>query len=142
MITSKKINWLIWVLAIVLLVITIPNYGSSTLTLLFVLVILAGINLYHQELHRKRVIRIREIVNSIDLKSLEDGIKKFNRQQKECYDRILDFEDRLEKYKIEQEKKYRDVVRKVLDLDNKLNKKFKLMGETIVKLSKDIKKGG
>lgn len=116
------------------------NYESSTLTLLFVLIILSGINLYHQEFHKKRMIRIREIVDSIDLKKLEDVIKKFNLKQTENYKRILKVEEDIEKYKLEQEKKYRDVVRKVLDLDNKLTKKFNLMGESIIKLSKDIKK--
>jgi len=86
------------------------------------------------------MIRVRGIVDSIDLKKLEDAINKFNLKQVENYKKILKIEEDMEKYKLEQEKKYRDVVRKVLDLDNKLTQKFNLMGETIVKLSKDIKK--
>lgn len=136
----SRINWLVWVLAIVILVITIANYETSTLTLLFVLIILAGINLYYQEFHRKRMIRVKGIVDSIDLKSLENTIRIFNIKNVEFYDKVHKLEDDLEKYKLDQEKKYRDVVRKVLDLDNKLTQKFKLMGETIIKLSRDIKK--
>ena len=129
---------MIWVLAIVFLAITITNYESSTLTLLFVLIILTGINLYHQESNKKRMKRIRNVLESIDMRTLEDGIKKINRQQSECFSRIFSLENDLKQYKIEEERKYRDVVRKVLDLDNTLNKKFKLLGETILKLSKEI----
>jgi hypothetical protein len=86
------------------------------------------------------MIRVREIVDSINTKSLEDAINKFNLKQTECYSKVQKIEDDLEKYKLDEEKKYRDVVRKVLDLDNKLTQKFNLIGETIVKLSKDIKK--
>jgi len=82
--------------------------------------------------------RIRNVLESIDMRTLEDGIKKINRQQSECFSRIFSLENDLKQYKIEEERKYRDVVRKVLDLDNTLNKKFKLLGETILKLSKEI----
>ena len=48
-------------------------------------------------------------------------------------------ENELENRRIEQERKYRDLVRKVLEIDNKLNTKFKLLGEIILKLSKERK---
>jgi hypothetical protein len=64
------------------------------------------------------MIKVREIVDSINTKSLEDAINKFNLKQTENYKKILNIEEDLEKYKLDQDKKYRDVVRKVLDLDN------------------------
>jgi hypothetical protein len=82
------------------------------------------------------MIKIRNVLNSIDMKILEDGIKKMNKQQSECYIRIFNLENELQKYKLEEENKYRDVVRKVLDVDNKFTRKFNLLGETVIQLSK------
>jgi CRISPR/Cas system CSM-associated protein Csm3 (group 7 of RAMP superfamily) len=86
------------------------------------------------------MIRIRGVLENIDMKTLEDGVKKMNRQQSECYSRIFGLENELQQYKNEEEKKYRDIVRKVLDVDNKFTRKCNLLGETIVELSKGKKK--
>jgi len=75
-------------------------------------------------------------MKSIDLKPVEEEIKKIKKEQEECSTKVFRLETELDQYKLEQERKYRDVVRKVLDLDNKLNKKFKLLGESILKISK------
>jgi len=75
-------------------------------------------------------------MKSIDLKPVEEEIKKIKKGQAECSKKVFRLETELDQYKLEQERKYRDVVRKVLDLDNKLNKKFKLLGESIIKISK------
>jgi uncharacterized membrane protein YhiD involved in acid resistance len=134
-----RITWLIWILAIIFLAITITNYESSILTLLFVLIILTGIVLYNQELNKKRMKRIRHVLESIDMTTLEDGVKNMNRRQSECYSRIFSLENDLQKYKSEEENKYRDVVRKVLDVDNKFTRKCNLLGETIIEVSKKKK---
>ena len=83
--------------------------------------------------------RIRHVLESIDMTTLEDGIKKMNKQQSESYNRIFRLEDELQQYKNEEEKKYRDVVRKVLDVDNKFTRKFNLLGETVLEVSKKKK---
>jgi len=132
---------LIWFLAIVFLAITITRYEVSTLTLLFVLVILTSIILYNQELNKKKMKKIRQVLESLNMQTLEDGVKKINRQQSEFYSRIFSLENELQKYKEGEENKYRDVVRKVLDVDNKFTRKFNLMGETILQLSKKKKEG-
>ena len=83
--------------------------------------------------------KIRKVLESIDMEKLEDGVKKMNRQQSECYSRLFKLENELQEYKTEEENKYRDVVRKVLDTDNKFTRKFNLLGETIIELSKKEK---
>jgi hypothetical protein len=136
----REISWLALILAVIFLLMTIPNHDTTTLSLLFVLVILSGINLYHVELYRKKMRRVGEIMASIDFKPLELELKKIEDKQEELSRKISHFENELEAHKVEEEKKYRDVVRKVLEMDNKFTKKFNLMGEAVVKLSKDIKK--
>ena len=79
------------------------------------------------------------IVERIDLTPLEEGIKKIEMTQRECYLRLFKLESELDERRLEQERKYRDVVRKVLEIDNKLNTKFKLLGEVVLKLSKERK---
>ena len=85
--------------------------------------------------------KIRQVLESLNMQTLEDGVKKINRQQSEFYSRIFSLENELQKYKEGEENKYRDVVRKVLDVDNKFTRKFNLMGETILQLSKKKKEG-
>jgi hypothetical protein len=84
----------------------------------------------------KSFLKFKSIVKTIDLKPVEEKIEKIKDLQVESSKKISRLETDLEQYKIEQERKYRDVVRKVLDLDNKLKKKFKLLGESIIKISK------
>jgi len=90
--------------------------------------------------HKKSFLKIKNAIKSIDLKTIEEEIKKIKKQEEECSKKISRLENELDQYKLEQERKYRDVVRKVLDLDNKLNKKFKLLGESIIKISKGRKR--
>ena len=83
------------------------------------------------------------MIKNIDFKPLEEEVMKIENKQKESSLKLSRLErsmDDFENYKIEQEKKYRDVVRKVLEVDNDLNKKYKLLGDSIIKLNKDIKK--
>ncbi len=79
-------------------------------------------------------------MEKIDLTPLEVFIKKIETSQGKITSDLSKLESELGQYKQEQEKKYRDVVRKVLEMDNKLNTKFKLLGEVILKLDKETKK--
>lgn len=128
--------WLIWLWIIVFLVITFINYRTYELILFLVLFVFLGISIYLHESHKKSFLKIKKMRESIDLKPVEEEIRKIKKRQEECSREIFGLETELEQYKLEQERKYRDVVRKVLDLDNKLNKKFKLLGESILKISK------
>jgi len=134
-----RVFWLIWVLAVILLVITLIRYKPFDLIIFLVLFALTGINMYSQESNKRLFQKLITMVEGINLKPLEDGIKKIERAQRECYLRLFKIETELGGYRLEQERKYRDVVRKVLDLENKLNRKFKLLGETVIKISKEVK---
>jgi len=95
--------------------------------------------IYIHESEKKSFPKIKKMRKSIDLKPVEEKIEKMKNRQEECSKKISGLETELDQYRLEQERKYRDVVRKVLDLDNKLNKKFKLLGESILKISKEKK---
>ena len=66
-------------------------------------------------------------------------VKKMEKSQKKYTSNLSKLENELQEMKHDQEKKYRDVVRKVLEVDNKLNTKYKLLGEAILKVSKEKK---
>jgi len=135
----RRIFCLIWFLTIIFLVINFVYYQTYELISLLILFILTGIIIYLNESHRKSFWGIKKPEKDFDLKPVEEEIKNMGKQQTECYTKVNRLNAELEQYKFEQEKKYRDVVRKVLDLDNKLNKKFKLLGESIIKISKKKK---
>jgi hypothetical protein len=115
------------------------KHGTFQTIMFFAIFALIGIVALSLESNRKLFLRILETTERIDLKPVETGIRKIEGAQAECYLRLSSIETELEEYKYEQEKRYRDVVRKVLDLDNKLNRKFKLLGEAIIKLNKKTK---
>ncbi len=94
--------------------------------------------MHSQKFYKQKLKKIADIVNEIDISPIEDGIKTIEKNQSEHLTKILKLENNFEKYKEEQEKKYRDVVRKVLNIDNELNKKFKTLGECILKISKEL----
>lgn len=130
---------MIWLWTIVFLLITFVNYKIYELILFLVLFVFLGITIYLHESNKKSFLKIKNAVKSIDLKPVEEEIKNLKKRQVECSRKVSGLENELDQYKLEQERKYRDVVRKVLDLDNKLNKKFKLLGESIIKISKKRK---
>jgi len=130
-----KIFWLIWVLTLILLWLTLVKYEVFETIIYLALFALVGFLGYSFNSNKTSFKKILGMVEKIDLIPLEEGIKKIERSQKECYLRLFKLESELEERRLEQEKKYRDVVRKVLEIDNKLNTKFKLLGEVILKLS-------
>ena len=92
--------------------------------------------MHTQKFYKQKMRKIADIINGIDLSPIEQGIKSIKKGQSEYLTKISKIENDFEKYKIDQENKYRDVVRKVLDMDNELNKKFRLLGENILKINK------
>lgn len=135
------IFWLIWSLSMILLVITSSNYTFVNIIQFLVLFVLTGIVMYSHGSQKKLIKRLEILLKNIDFKPLEEEIKKIRKEQIGFYSKIFSLEEELGGYKQNREKKYRDVVRKVLEMDNKLNKKFKLVGEAVVKLRDEIKKG-
>jgi len=139
----EAIFWFIWMLVIIFLVLTFPNYKTYELILFVLFFLLVGIGMFHQIWNRRHLHRLKVMIKNINFEPLEEEIKKMEKIQEECNSKVLNLESQLndfENYKLEQEKKYREVVRKVLDVDNELNRKYKILGESIIKLSKDTKK--
>ena len=89
---------------------------------------------------KKLIKRLEVMLKNLDFKPIEEEIKKIRKEQIGFYSKIFSLEDELGGYKKDREIKYRDVVRKVLEMDNKLNEKFKLVGEAVLKLRDEIKK--
>lgn len=131
-----KLFWIVWGLIMIFLVSTLINSKTVDIVLLLILFVLTAINLYSQESKKRSFQKLLGMVERIDFKPIEEGIKKIERSNSECYLRLFKLETEIKNFKIERERKYRDVVRKVLNLDNELNKKFKLLGEAILKISK------
>jgi len=136
---SIKIFWLTWALTIILLLLTLIEYEIFDIIIYLALFALVGYLGYSLISNKKSLRKIIGMVERIDLTPLEEGVKKIERSQKECYLRLFKLENELEGRRLEQERKYRDVVRKVLEIDNKLNTKFKLLGEVVLKMSKEKK---
>ena len=140
---SEVLFWIVWIIAMCFLIITFSSYSIFSFVLFIILLVLTGIAMYSQVLNIKRFQRLKIMIKNIDFKPLEEEVMKIENKQKESSLKLSRLErsmDDFENYKIEQEKKYRDVVRKVLEVDNDLNKKYKLLGDSIIKLNKDIKK--
>jgi DNA repair ATPase RecN len=113
---------------------------------------------------RSRNKKIVEKVKKINLRPIEDKIKKIRDEENKYFTRLFRMEMFLEDYreateiinkrlgeledKFEQveklpkdyERTYRDVVRRILELDNKFNEKFQLVGEAVLKLRDEMKK--
>jgi len=95
--------------------------------------------MYVSERQRKLTNRLEIMIRNIDFKPIEDEIKKISGERTGFYAKIFSIEDNLGEYKKDREEKYRDVVKKVLQMDNKLNEKFKLVGDAVLRLKNEIK---
>jgi hypothetical protein len=102
--------------------------------------ILAIIILYIESRKDEYLARIEKKIDSININKVSEKIDALRDEQTSSLLKAFEVEMELSKYKYEQEEKYREVVKKVLELDNKLNEKYELLGKSIIKLSKDIKK--
>jgi hypothetical protein len=102
--------------------------------------ILAIIILYIESRKDEYLARIEKKIDSININKVAEKIDALRDEQTSSLLKAFEVEMELSKYKYEQEEKYREVVKKVLELDNKLNEKYELLGKSIIKLSKDIKK--
>jgi hypothetical protein len=135
--------WFIWIMSIIFLLVSLSIYEMPYVVPLILLFILIAIAVYSQVSYKKQFRKLAVIVKNINLGPLEEGISRVEKGRGELILRVSDLEkglNNLDSYKVEQEKKYRDLVRKILEVDNKLNRKYKLLGESVIKLSKEIKK--
>jgi uncharacterized membrane protein len=103
--------------------------------------IMAIIALYFESRKDEYLARIEKKIDNININKVAEKIDALRDEQTNSLLKAFEVEMELSKYKDEQEEKYREVVKKVLELDNKLNEKYELLGKSIIKLSKDVKKG-
>jgi len=96
---------------------------------------------YQKKKKNETLERIEKHISRIDFTPLQKEIQKLKEEQTQLMMKLFNLEMEHEKYKQEQEGRYRELAKKILELDNKLNDKYELLGKTILKLSKDIKKG-
>jgi len=112
----------------------------SPLVVLSFLNLLALIALYFETRKDKQLERIEKKISEINVDKVAEKIDALRDEQTNSLLKAFEVEMELAKYKDEQEEKYREVVKKVLELENKLNEKYELLGKSIIKLSKEIKR--
>lgn len=135
-----KIFWSLWVLSLFMLIFISLNQFFLINLLIFLIFILLGL-LYFQKNQKLKVLeRIENKLDKINLNPINNEIKKLREDNTENLMKYFKFEMDFDKYKQEEENRYRELVKKILDVDNKLNEKHELLGKAILKLSKDIKK--
>ena len=130
-------------MSIIFLLASIPVYGMSVFIPLIILFFLTGMVMHSQISYRRRFQKLGIMIKNIDFRPLERELSKMEKSQEEWMLKISNLEKRLDgldSYKLEQEKKYRDLVRKILEVDNKLNRKYKKLGESIIELNKKVKR--
>ena len=132
------IFWSIWTLSLLFLVSTSSGHTIENMILFLTMLSLSGIIMYVFERQRKLINRLEIMIKNIDFKPIEEEIKKISKERTGFYAKIFNLEDNLGEYKKDREEKYRDVVKKVLRMDNKLNEKFKLVGDAVLRLKNEI----
>jgi len=143
--------WIIWLLSIVLLIVMLFVPKIPMIILFTLILVLIGFNIYLYQSEKKSFQKIREGLERLNLEPIEKEIRKIREEQTDYLTRsfklemeldeqkkeLKNLQEKLEKLPRDQEMKYREIARKVLDLDNKMNEKFKLLGEAILKISKE-----
>jgi len=129
------------------------------LGLVFIICLFAlGAFTYLYSVERERNRRIMERVDKVNIKPIEDNVIKIREEENNYFTKLFEMEMLLENYRkaamiigekvesLEEKMKdleklpkdyemtYRDVVRKLLELDNKFTDKFKTLAEAVLKL--------
>jgi len=128
-----RIFLIVWVLNLAFLLVSFMDEKFYPL-FFFLLLVLFGLSMLITESYKKNVLRLKKKIERTKKETKEDV--EIKEQTKEWNFKISSLENEIENFKIINEKKYREVVRKVLELENEINKKYKLLGEAVIKLSK------
>ena len=137
--------------------------GAILIGIFVVCLASTGIVSYLYFVERKRNAMVVEKIGKIDLKPIEDKVNKIREEENKYFARLFEMEMLLENYrkgafiignKVEDLEKrfkaveglpkdyemtYRDVVRKLLELDNKFTDKFKMLAEVVLQLKGERK---
>jgi len=138
----------------------------ETLTLVLLIgipVVTLGIVTYLYFMEKERTRKIMEKIGRINFKSIEDKINKIREDENKYFAKIFEMEMLLENYRkaaliigekvenLEEKMKeverlprdyemtFRDLTRKVLEMDNKFTDKFRMVAEVVLQL-RDEKK--
>ncbi|MEM5793330.1 MAG: ferritin-like domain-containing protein [Candidatus Aenigmatarchaeota archaeon] len=122
-----------------------------------------GIVTYLYLSERRRTKIILERLEKVDFRTLQEKIEKLVEEENKYFSRLFEMEIQLENYRkaawiigekvdsleekfkeIEKlpkdyEMTYRDVVRKILEMENKFNDRFKMLTEAVLELGKKRK---
>jgi len=143
--------WIVWILSILFLITMIFFPRMSVMILFGLILVMIGFNMYVYQSERKPFQKILEAIEKLNFDPIEKGIRKMGEEQTDYLTKIFKLEmdiegqkkeiekiqEKIEKLPKDQEMKYREMARKLLDLDNKMNEKFKLLGEAVLRLSKE-----
>ncbi|MBS3052229.1 MAG: hypothetical protein J4428_02575 [Candidatus Aenigmarchaeota archaeon] len=127
--------WGFWVISVTSLIISAKFLELTSFLVLMSILAMIGIQLYYNERNYSLLKKFYNSPNSID--------EKLQSIEKEIIEKRLDnfnSEMKLEDFRREQEKKYREITKRVFELDNKFVEKFDTLGKVVVKLGKDLKK--
>ncbi|MCS7135076.1 MAG: hypothetical protein N3E38_01695 [Candidatus Aenigmarchaeota archaeon] len=115
---------------------------QPSIVLVILLVNLLTLLILHINMNKREDVlkKIEKKIESIDFDKIVKKIDSLRDEQTNYMLKGFEVEMELAKYKEEQEEKYREVVKKILELDNKFTEKYELLGKTVIKLSKDGKK--
>ena len=149
--------WLIWTFTISFLILITFQFKIPILIPLSLLLAMIGMNTYFLTHNESSAQKKLKTIEKIDLKPIEKKIKKSREEQTKYLLKTFELKMNLDKInkkigKIEKEPEktkkelekitkqyemaFRDVSRKVLDLENGINDKYKVLGEAILKLKK------
>ncbi len=143
--------WIIWLLSIFSLIAVALILRMPIMVLFVLVIVLTGINMYLYQSEKRKIKKIKEDLEKLNLRPLEKKIRNIREEQTDYLTRnfklelelneqkkeLNELQQKLEKIPKDQEIKYREIARKVLDLDNRINEKFKLLGEAILKISEE-----
>lgn len=122
--------WVSFVVAVSLLVPILFNrlwFLGAIYAIVLVLIFFILLQLERQRKAADEMNSLREEMSRSRLNETKRLVGEFSTEMK------------LEGYKKVQEKKFREISKKVLELDNKYNERFDLLGKAVVKLSKEKK---
>lgn len=120
---------------ILLSIVAIKQLSLLVLALFFNLLALF---ILYREVKRDGIKKLERRLDSID--SVIKKLDQIRDGQNSHMMKAFEVEMNLEKYKEEQEERYREIVKKLLEIDNKFTEKYELLGKSVIKLSKEMKK--
>ncbi len=135
----SKLSWFVILIAVGFLVLLIVKKQAFLATIYFLLLIINFFLLIQLEKNKNKLKEIGIKIEELNFKAAKSDFGNIRINETKNLVNEFGTEMKLEDYKIDQEKKYRDISKKILDLETKLNEKFDLLGKAILKIDKEKK---